>query len=671
MRASPNEIEKILGPEGVFAELNPNWEVRPQQLQMAEAIGDLFGESGEHIAIEAPTGVGKTLAYLVPALLSGRRVVVSTNTKTLQDQIINKDLPLLTAAMKKRGLELCEADVQLSEVQPGQRRYALMKGRANYVCLDRLERKGRQSQLPLAKSKNDLLKIIDWSTNTGRGDKSELAWLRDDNSVWGDVDARSDICHGRTCSRYDDCFVVRMRRQAAQAELIIVNHHLLMADLSMRASNEMAGGSGFGEIIPSSDLLVLDEAHTLEEIASLYFGGELSSRKIDRLVKDVENWLLTLASASELDTSLGKVSKHAKTFFASVPQEDGRVRLDGSPRFEMLRSSGLRLVEDLRSLAKHADQKSDDMELIGESIARRALELATVLEFVIGAASAKYVYWFERSRRNTKLGASPIEVADLLRENLFEQFESVVMTSATLSTKPKDGFKYFIDRIGAPPDTKSMSLGTPFDYRTQSALLVPPEMPEPDESGYEVALTDLAHSVIDLVGGGALLLFTSHRVMKAIHARLVDVLDFPVLIQGEAPKATLLKRFVSEAPAVLFATASFWEGVDVRGTALRLVMIDRLPFASPADPLVSARCAQINAQGHSAFAKYQVPQAILRLKQGFGRLVRSTTDRGVVVVCDKRIKSRSYGRRFLKALPDAQRISDLGHLSVWLGQNFE
>jgi ATP-dependent DNA helicase DinG len=664
-----SRLEELLGPNGTSSRVHPRWEARPQQLEMSKEVFQAFDSGSSYVAIEAPTGVGKTIAYLVPAFLSDKRVLISTNTKTLQDQIINKDLPFVARLLGEAGIDVVESDLQSLESAPNLKRFSVMKGRANYLCVERLERKGRQSQLPLAKSRDGLLKIIEWSSMTGRGDKSELAWLRDEDPQWGDVDARSDICLGRNCARYDDCFVVRMRRRAALADVIIVNHHLLMADLSMRATMSITGNSGFGEVIPSADVLLIDEAHSLEEIASMYFGGEVSSRKIERLVKDTDNWILTLGMSVDLDAVLRNVTDRSKSLFAALPNQESRTRFDNSERSLQARTHGNELIEELEVLARIVENKADSLDPTGESIARRVSEISNAIRFVLEAKSDSYVYWSERNHRNSKLGASPIEVSQLLTENLFSQFSSVVMTSATLATKPEDGFKYFLDRVGSPPETSTVRLGTPFDFRAQSALFIPPELPEPDQPEYEASVAKIAKSVIDLVGGGALFLFTSKRVMKSMHRRLLDVLDYPVFMQGDAPKSVLLERFVAEAPAVLFATASFWEGVDIPGVPLQVVLIDRLPFASPGDPIVSARCERIETQGKSAFAKYQVPQAILRFKQGFGRLIRSTSDRGVVVVCDSRIKSRSYGRRFLKALPDAQRISDLGHLAVWLGQN--
>ena len=662
------QIEALIGPEGAAFRVHPGWETRPQQLAMAEAVFSALTGPARCTTIEAPTGVGKTIAYLVPALLSGKRVIVSTNTKALQEQIIRKDLPLVSSILQEAGLDIIESDPLASDLSPNPsiRRFALMKGRSNYLCLERLERKSRRSQLPLISSQNELLRLVDWSVQTGRGDKSELEWLRDDSVTWSEVDARSDICIGRDCARYDDCFVTRMRRQAAIADLIVVNHHLLMADLSMRASMSLAGYSNFGEIIPQCDAIVIDEAHALEDIASSYFGGEVSSKKLERLVSDVTKWLDGIASPQDFLNLLTIIERTASDFFAMFPASDGRTKFQSDSLRERAKLKLDPLVDHLRLLSSEMMPRCEGVDPFGESLCRRAEEIAGSLSFVLESPSDDYVYWWESMNRLVKLGASPINVSSLLAEHLFDEHETVVLTSATLATKSSDGFSYFLERIGAPEETEASQLDTPFDFMKQAALFIPAEFPGPDETTYQDEFEKVVLDLIEMIDGGALLLFTSKRMMNLMHERLRQKLNCLVLLQGESPKSTLIARFKREAPAVLFATASFWEGIDIPGSALKLVVIDRLPFASPGDPLIAARCEELDKQGKSSFAKYQVPQAILRLKQGFGRLIRTSTDTGVVAVLDSRIRSRSYGQRFLKALPKTQRVSDIGHLKHWL-----
>ena len=664
------QLEELIGPNGAALRVHPEWEMRPQQLEMAEAVWNSLTGGGSCTTIEAPTGIGKTIAYLVPALLSGKRVIVSTNTKALQEQIIRKDLPLVGKILREAGLDIIESDPLDPNLSPHPaiRRFALMKGRSNYLCLERLERKSRRSQLPLISSQNDLLRLVDWSIQTGRGDKSELEWLRDDASVWSEVDARSDVCIGRECSRYDDCFVTRMRRQASIADLIVVNHHLLMADLAMRASMSLAGYSNFGEIIPQCDAIVIDEAHALEDIASSYFGGEVSSKKLDRFASDVAKWCEGIASPDEFENALLKIESLASDFFGLFPVSDGRAKFGTDSLRERCKVKLSPLVDNLRLLASQMTPRCEAVDPFGESLCRRAEDIAGSLNFVIESPSDDYVYWWESNKNVVKLGASPINVSTLLAEHLFSEHETVVLTSATLATKSSDGFSYFLGRVGAPEETEAKRLDTPFDFMEQAALFLPSQFPEPDDLRYQDEFEKVVLELVDIVDGGALLLFTSKRMMNIMHERLSPVLKCPKFIQGESPKSTLVERFKREAPAVLFATASFWEGIDIPGSALQLVVMDRLPFASPGDPLIAARCEELDKQGKSSFAKYQVPQAILRFKQGFGRLIRTGADVGVVAVLDSRVRSRSYGQRFLKALPKTQRVSDIDHLRHWMSE---
>ena len=660
-----DDIREVLGPGGLAAAVVEGWETRDEQLQMAEGVGVCL-ETGGTLIVEAPTGVGKTLAYLVPAILDGRRVIVSTQTKTLQEQIVEKDIPLLAEVFARGGIELRSALTHDAR-EASESRFALMKGRANYLCLDRLDRQLSQHRLDFDRTPTLLDRIARWAPESIRGDRAELSDLPEDTPLWPQLDARAEICIGGRCPRYEDCFVVRMRRQAANAEIVVVNHHLLLADLALRAEVALSGdGRQFGEVIPRAELVIVDEAHGLEEIASDYFGGSVTSHKLARLARDARQWGLTVPRATELEARVGAAVDSVDHVFAALPGAEGRARIDRSERFERARKYGADAVVSLRSLSAWVEGHADDP--MADSIGGRADTLASAVQFIVQAESPDYVYWYERESRGTRLGASPIEVGALLREHLFEAFRSTVLTSATLSTGSDRGFDYFAGRVGAPEDATTERLGTPFDFARQVALFMPPDMPPPDAEGFVDAACAAAESLIEMVGGGALFLFTSHRVMRAAHEKLRGRLRFPVLRQGLAPKRTLIERFVLEAPAVLFATASFWEGVDIPGDPLRLVLIDRLPFASPADPVVAARASRVEEGGKSAFATYSVPHAILRLKQGFGRLVRTKNDVGVVAFLDSRIRTRSYGRRFLKALPAARRITEPDDLRLWLAE---
>ena len=661
----PLTIDDVLGPTGLACHAHAAWESRTQQLTMANAIADAIAKSSSLI-VEAPTGVGKTLAYLTPALLANKRVVISTNTKTLQEQIADKDIPLLARILAHGGLTLSESsDTLLTSPAPNERRFAVMKGRSNYLCLDRLDRRRRQQTFRFAEP--DVVdRIARWSGQTHRGDRSELPWLAEDDPIWSSLDARSEICVGRKCGRYDECFVVRLRARAANADLIIVNHHLLLADLALKAAAALSNdGAAFGAIIPAADILIVDEAHALEDVASDHFGGTVSLRKVDRLGNDGAAWTAWTGGSTQIDAMVTRAVSASRAVFDALPSTgDGRMRIDGGASFDEARRAVPEAVAMLDGVAGVIESTASDAA--GGSIARRARDISASLSFVLGSSDTDYVYWMERSKSAASLGAAPIEVGPLLSDHLFGVFSTVVMTSATLATRKDAGFSYFAERIGAPATATTICLDTPFDYKRQVALYLPPSLPSPEQPGHFDALCETGRQLIDMVGGGAFFLFTSRRMMMRACARLRNQLDYPVLMQGEAPKRALLETFVASAPAVLFATASFWEGVDVPGDPLRMVLIDRLPFAVPDDPLVAARCARIESRNKSAFATYQVPQAILRLKQGFGRLVRTKQDKGVVVLLDPRVRSKSYGQRFLTALPDAQRISDPGHLAHWL-----
>jgi ATP-dependent DNA helicase DinG len=673
----------VLGPGGLASRALPSFSFRDGQLEMAEAIRDRLDEGGV-LAVEAPTGIGKTLAYLVPAILSGRKVIVSTNTKTLQDQIADKDLPLLRRALEEAGVALVRArsddDAWSPPEEPGLPpavRYAIMKGRANYLCLDRLERKMRQQDLELdfgdRQGKSELEQIAAWSRETPTGDRAELGALSAKSSLWSELDARAEICSGVRCPRHQECFVVRMRREALAASIVIVNHHLLLADLALRAQAKLAGnGRAFGEVIPAGEVLIVDEAHALEETASEYFGGRISSRQLESLARDVVAHLderaprSSSAARTTIELQLTQAVMRAEDVFDALPKSEGRLRIARNEGGEALSEARSRTNEAARALGELADS----IELEGmqdpaaEQLARRARTLGEGIRFVLGADDPDYVYWADRQGNATALGASPIDVGSLLNKHLFDQFGAVVLTSATLAAGD-NGCRYFLSSVGAPKETDAIVLDSPFDYARQAALYLPRDAPDPDSGDAVRSLAKIGKSVIDLVGGGALFLFTSHRVMRSVHAQLALSLEYPVLLQGERPQRELLRIFVERAPAVLFATASFWEGVDVPGDPLRLVLIDRLPFGSPGDPLVAARGERLEAQGHSAFNSLHLPRAILRLKQGFGRLVRGHQDRGVVAILDRRVQTRGYGKRFLTALPSAARVYDLASLSRW------
>ena len=667
-------VRDILGPGGLAARILPRWEPRESQLEMAEAVLERLLVGGT-LAVEAPTGVGKTLAYLVPAALSGRRVIVSTHTKTLQDQIIDKDLPLLERILGAAGIGLVRSSAEApGPAEPHEVRYALMKGRANYLCLDRLDRKTQQRSFDFDHDLFD--ELVAWAATTERGDRAELVGLPERSPLWDELDARSEICHGSRCPRYAECFVGRMRKEAQNASLIVVNHHLLLADLALKAEASLSGdGRSFGEVIPQADALILDEAHVLEETASDYFGGQISTRKVERYGRDLGTYLSESQARTDrtaLSLELTTAMVNTEAVFVALPWLEGRARIAGSrdpgsegqDTFTAARRAAPASVAAWEGLAARLDLDVTE-DAAAEGLARRARDIAESLRFVLAAEDPDFVYWAERQGKVASLGAAPINVAGLLGSYLFEAFGAVALTSATLSTGDA-GLGYYRRAVGAPEDAGELVLTSPFDFRRQAALYLPEDAPEPNSPGAILDYVRIGKALIELMQGGALFLFTSYRVMRAVHAQLGPQLPYPVLLQGERPKRELLRSFVERAPAVLFATASFWEGVDIPGDPLRLVLIDRLPFDAPNDPLVQARSERLEAEGKSAFNSLHLPRAILRLKQGFGRLVRGREDRGVVAILDRRVQTKPYGKRFLRALPEARRIVRLEDLEAWL-----
>ncbi len=664
MSRSPGQL---LGEGGPFARLVPGWAARPSQQEMADAVLDALAR-GRHLVVEAPTGVGKTLGYLVPAVLCGKRVLVSTHTKNLQDQLLDKDLPRLGAALAEVGFQLSQALPLAGPATSGSVRFAVMKGRSNYLCLDRLHRKARQRALPIGDDPQArwLDAISAWAETTERGDRAELPFLPERSPLWDGLDARSEACHGTRCPRHAECFVTRMRQEGEDAELVVVNHHLLFSDLALRARGEIARGhAAFGQVLPTADLLIVDEAHTLEAIAAEHFGGTIGGAQIERLAADIEALCVeqgTLRDTAGLLTAAVRAREAGAACFLALPAGEGRVALDrGNQQLARLREAGTKAREALSQLRERLLAEVP-LEPAAEGLHRRAAEAEAALGFVLGAEDPDFVYWAEPSGRG-KLGASPVDVARLLRRHLFSRFESVVLTSATLSAG--DGGRYFRRAVGVPPDSTSLCLPPVFDYARQAALLVPDDAPEPSSRFSEDKVAEIAEAAILALGGGALFLTTSVRSMQAMHRRLSPRLPFPCLLQGDKPKRALIAEMIERAPAVLFATSSFWEGVDIPGDPLRLVLVDRLPFDVPSDPLVRARGERLEREGKSAFAHEQLPRAILRLEQGFGRLIRSQHDRGAVVLLDGRIRTRAYGRRFLDALPPARRLSTVDALERW------
>ncbi|MBX5482669.1 MAG: ATP-dependent DNA helicase [Myxococcaceae bacterium] len=640
-------VDGILGEHGALAAALPGFEHRPEQLEVARAVEEAFANRSYLIA-EAGTGTGKTLAYLVPAILSGRRVVVSTATRNLQEQIFFKDVPLLRDVL---GLEF-EA--------------AYVKGRANYLCLHRFEARAASLRFDTPEDVAAWPRIAAWAERTQTGDRAELD-LPEDLPAWKDLSSTSETCLGARCPLYESCFVTRMRRRAEAADVVVANHHLFFADLALRSR---PGGSETG-VLPRYEAVVFDEAHAIDEVATDFFGFQVSNYRIEDLAGDAQRALQPDApGADTLGALAARLKWHADAFIhrASVLlrfAHDGAVRLEAQS-LKGAATERAQLVDALQSLHAFCAPRAEEAPELA-SIARRAGEIAEQLELLACADEPGHVFWAEARGRGLFLRAAPIEVGDDLRRRLYANVDTVVFTSATLTAEGR--FDYFARRMGLSPADEgvpyaTVSVASPFDYSAQAALYVPDHLPEPNAPGFARAVADELVALCEVTGGRAFALFTSLRNMEAAWAAAKDRLPYQVLLQGERPKRALLEAF-RERPSVLFASHSFWEGVDVPGEALSLVVIDKLPFASPGDPRVAARIDLLRERGEDPFGAYQLPEAAIALRQGFGRLIRSRRDRGVVAILDPRLRARAYGRTFLRSLPPARRVDTLEALRAW------
>ncbi len=646
-------MEEVFGPGGLIARTHPEYEYRPGQIQMAQAVMQAF-ENNKHLIVEAGTGTGKTLAYLVPAVAAvcaGRgRVIISTGTKNLQEQLMEKDIPFLQSILPKKFTA------------------AYMKGRNNYVCLHRL---GRAESSPMLEGLDEVdhfEEVCHWARASDTGDKAELANLPEYLSFWRQVDARSDTCLGQKCPDFAPCFITRMRDRAQQADLVVVNHHLFFADLALR--NNL-----YGRVLPDYTAVILDEAHLIEDVASEYFGTQVSNYQIADLLRDVAGLKY---EAPEVDREVTKtsvrLSRFAENFwmgfregrgnegrYALVPGTFAVRTVKGEYQATPLGDIYLALDGALARLLTTLDaikEKPPDVE----NLVRRVRQLRFDLQFIVTGADRKFVYWLERRGRGIFLRASPIEVAGILQDKLFDNVPVVVLTSATLSSGGH--FSFIRDRLGLDQAADLIADCT-FDYENQALLYLPPQMPDPRSPSWAQAAAAETIRIIRASHGRAFVLSTSLAGMQSLFDLVSPRIDYPCLIQGSASKGKLLKTFRETSNAVLFATSSFWQGVDVRGEQLSCVIIDKLPFAVPTDPIIAARQRHIENSGGSSFHEYSVPQAIIALKQGLGRLIRSATDRGILAVLDPRLRTKPYGQLFLQSLPPCRvtsRFEELGKI---------
>jgi ATP-dependent DNA helicase DinG len=614
--APADDIDLWLGPESPLARELPGFQPRPGQVDMARAVSRAFRREVPLI-VEAGTGTGKTLAYLVPALLSGLKVVVSTGTRTLQDQINHKELPLLARAMAP--------DL----------RWAVLKGRTNYLCRRRYEAFANQPDLNLPGAEGGLLLLRRWARGTKNGDLDQVRGQGLSTALSAEITSSSEQCLGGRCPRREECFLMEARRKAAEADIVVVNHHLFLADLMLKAG-------GHGEALPRYQAVVFDEAHLVAEVATQVFGVNVSQARVNTLLRDLAR---EAPGKDERKQAANAVDAAAVKLFSKLRRMTGPVASLGLEpgHLEMLAKPGAELASALEKLAGtlHGDE-------VEESLATRAVSLADDLSAVAQPVPGHTVAWVQTARRGISLNLSPVEVGPHLETALYQDISRLVFTSATLAAT--GDLEPTRIRLGLDTDTVKLIVASPFDPATQSLLYVPKSMPAPNHNDFAQAVAGEVEELLGLSGGRAFVLFTTHRNLQTVSGLLREKLPYTCLVQGEAPRMKLLTRFKEETPSVLFATASFWQGVDVPGEELSAVIVDKLPFAPPDDPLVAARIQRIEEEGKSGFAHLMLPEAVLSLKQGLGRLLRTPEDRGLLAVLDTRLATKGYGKVFQKAL---------------------
>jgi ATP-dependent DNA helicase DinG len=662
-------LHDFFHPGGLLATSSLDYEHRPGQYAMAKAIEQAFADK-RHLIVEAGTGTGKTLAYLLPALRRAReqqqRILISTGTKNLQEQLYFKDIPFLESLLGP--LKVC-----------------YMKGRGNYLCKQKLYALRDNPILSGLEEISQFHAIAQWEKTTATGDRAEIDALPEHSALWHKLDARSEVCLGQTCPNWEGCFITEMRRKALESDIVIVNHHLFFADLAIKLQ---AAGAPDAGILPEAAAVIFDEAHELEDVASQYFGVALSNARFDELARDTDSMLRAKGvSTAGIESATASLRERSRMFFASLPvgpSHLGRLEFEGRGDYlEMSGESYIGALNALQRLESELERLRDVEEASG--LRKRAQDARNQLKFLLESTDPNSVFWIERRATqgvrnaargdapamplafNTHLQATPIDVSTLLAETLFANYATVVLTSATLTIANAEGkpsLEHLRKRLGVPLP-KELVVASHFRYAEQALLYLPPSMPEPRHPDFAAHVAEKIRRVIEITEGRAFCLFTSYAQMRDAYDRLLPQVRFPLLLHGTAPRHVLLEQFRSTPNAVLFGTSSFWQGVDVQGEQLSCVIIDKLPFAVPSDPIVKARTEAISAAGGRPFEELQIPQAVITLKQGFGRLIRSLEDRGVLVLLDPRVRTARYGKTFLDSLPPYRRTEEIADVEAF------
>ncbi len=639
-----SRVTQLLKQGGVLEQAIDGFRFRPQQLEMAEAVSETL-EDGGVLVCEAGTGTGKTFAYLIPALLSGRKVVISTGTKNLQDQLYKRDLP---GIRKLAGKPL---------------KTALLKGRANYLCLQRMDSATFDRRAASPAMASMLEEVRRWAGQTQHGDIAELSGIAEGSAVWPLVTSTIDNCLGQDCPDYDSCYLFEARRNAQEADLVVINHYLLCADFALKQE-------GFGELLPMADAFIIDEAHQLPEIANQFFGISFSDRQLHELTRDmrISYRQIKMKQAGLIDCAdaVDKSSRDFRLLFGMDERRGawGELLQDEKllPALDRTQAKLGELIDALK-LVEGSDKALD-------SCLSRAKELAGVLKRIVNQEDGDdSIRWFEITRLGYRLSQTPLQIADAFQEQMHDHAPAWIFTSATLAVG--DDFSHFMRQLGLDDDSRTEKWDSPFDFQQQAMWYVPKGLVEPREREFVKRVVDAALPVIQASGGRTFLLFTSYRALNEAADLLKEQLDYPLLIQGSKPKNELLEEFREAGDAVLLGTGSFWEGVDVQGAALSVVIIDKLPFASPGDPLLQARLDALKKQGRNPFMEHQVPQAVIALKQGAGRLIRGESDTGVLMICDLRLLTKPYGKVFIDAMPPFSRSRELSDITGFIERNYE